>query len=327
MRFNVYMLVCALSILSGMEFGSYGQRLEEYIDFATGERCEKLGVDTVYKTIVAFEGLSICKIAYDYPERCKICISGPGLKPLIVNGVDGYDGGRGSPRPAITATEIYTGYADIATAQKVYGDNPSSDEFTITAIDDKSYRVKINWVRIETYDFMKDYEWWRITGSRDNPGEYGDPLLPALELTFNKSENPELNKLYADNVEYTDFPNSPCTPMFYLPSCYDEEALFDPILPYDGFKPASIVGPSYAKDKKTLTFEFYPVAYDLNNNTIRVYHSFTLHRGEASLVQLTQSDDPAADVYYTIDGRIDPSPAKGRVYIRCRAGRYEKIVF
>lgn len=431
MKFNVYMLICALSILSGMEFGSYGQRLEEYIDFATGQRCERDRSDENYKCRIVEreDGLIDIYVPGGYVERdeCqpdaeRVLVGGvyqvnePGLPvypspyieipvPLHFDGKNSLEFVEGiyidipniSPMGCyahiasddrhctVIPIEPYAGfkpaehceiesyartghhydtyaiypvqydyenkvmrayskmsfrrtliesdkpqgmYADFATAQKVKGELPAGEQYIVTEANDGSIVVELNWAYVKRYPFFTSHEVWEFTDGWLTSDSESDPYLPGITVTIPRSEEADMNSLHVESAEYVDFANTLCAPSYRFSDYLGDDVIKGAIAPYDGFKPTAIVADSQATaaDGNAVSFRIRPLAYDLTNHTMRAYRKIVLRRGPQAGVSEIATDN-ASDVYYTIDGRIEPAPAKGRVYIRCRAGRYEKVVF
>lgn len=219
-------------------------------------------------------------------------------------------------------------YADFATAEKVKGELPVGNQYTVTDAGDGSITVELNWAYIKRYPFFTGHEVWEFTDGWLTSDSENDPYLPGITVTIPRLEDEGLNSLHVESAEYADFENTLCAPSYRFSDYLGDDVIKGTITPYDGFKPAAIIGgaPAAAEDANAVSFRIRPIAYDLNNRTMRAYRKLVLRRGAQSGVSETATDN-ADDVYYTIDGRIEPSPAQGRVYIRCRAGRYEKVVF
>lgn len=281
-------------------------------------------VDTMVKKLVYFDVLRDGRIDYNFTDRCKICISGQNIKPIVFNGKDGYDGRI--PIMGISRSNDNEWYANFITGEKEKSVPTGDYGYKYLEYPDGRVEINVNGAVVKNIDVNNDSELWSIVGGSMNADEFGDPLVPMITLLLEKSDDESFNNFELIEAQYVDFPDSKCITEFYLEDDCGE-IVYDPLIPYSGIKPARLFDVYESKlNKNFLCLEIYPVKYDYEHKIMRAYNKIRLMRGQDSGISEIISNQ-TMDEFYTIDGFLSVKPIKGQFYIRKRGNEYKKILY
>lgn len=289
-------------------------------------------VDTLWNQPIAYQVLRNTFIPAINPDRCKICISGKNIKPLIINGAVGYDG-----RGVYRSPEIrdYVNFKTGEISPREYSSDIDKD-YIINQYENGDVEVIVNGAYIfpaKRYDSIyeeKDLV-WRIPGA-GLLGDVGAPALPTIMFTIKRFYDPGLDELYLAECDYRDYivehygavqwPQADCI------DCPEREYM--PLIPYVGFRPEKQFSVTFRsglfQDPTILHMTVVPMQYKYDTMTLRAYSRMLFKRGEPSGTA-TIEEDADSSVYYTIDGRPEPNPTKGGVYIRADRNGPKKVIF
>ena len=288
-------------------------------------------VDTVSKKLLAYESLHPGKINIKYPDRCKLCITGHNVYPLVLDASQ-CNGEWSHKAPARNSYKI--GYADFLTGTKHDIDIDYSAppvNFTYFENEYGILTVKIDGAIINTDPCQPDAEeWWIWPGY--TPRNWGKPMIPLIEIPVIQSENPEMNVLTLEEADYIDFDNTICMSP-YAEIAYSDNGgccTVEPYTPYTGFFPENITDGKLHEIKNpdnSTGLIIRPVQYDHEKKTMRAYRYLKFRRGTSSGIHITDNESDITPTYLSIDGcRVD-NPIKGRIYIECKGNRRNKIIF
>lgn len=206
-------------------------------------------IDLVFNETIAYQELRPCKISALYPNRCKICISGRNIRPLVVKGSDGYDP-RVNPyfRNPEDFEEGHEVFIDINTG--IYYDKLlDEDEFQNRKCFQEYENGEIVYELSEAvvYSDKWNRQYWHIPQSNLITDIYV-PAIPYVSLIINKSSNPEFNDVYISDCEFKCFENLFCQFTDEPQSPYDD-ITFNPNTPQD----TSVFGPTLYVSKYQTT--------------------------------------------------------------------------
>lgn len=293
-------------------------------------------VDTFRNTLLVYETLQDKKYTVSYPKRCKICISGHNVEPLIVKGGDGHTPGWSRNSKALNHNY---NFVDVWTGEKKIKEiDEEKDAYTLEMKENGIIEVSLPGIEVLYEEDCPGKELWTIVGGRWFYYQACDePTLPWIELNrLDMEPYPEYYDFKLLDSEYVDFPDIDCMWPCFIPDAIGVDPVFHPYLPYTGFYPENIFRSEHYQlnDEKTnrpygsfVYLRFDPVQYDSENMVMRVHRKIRVQRilPETGVESISASEDPVS--YFTIDGLPVDNPQKGKLYIRCKGTEFSKIIF
>lgn len=291
-------------------------------------------VDTVSNKIMALESLRDCKLEVTNPERCKLCISGHNVKPIIVKDSYGGPWGRG-----IAKSQNEWTYVDFSNGER-HKISPTDDKcFSIKELDGGIVDIDIEGAYVFSHVNSPDKEYWEIGDqiwSRLIDLDSSTAQLPAIQYEFLLGDNENPNNIKVIDYDRITIPNVDFMGALMrvdllTPDGSDPDYALK-VFPYDGecpdfFIETESVSTYIDKYKKChCIITILPVRYNSVTKEAYVYRHLRLQRTDPASVDLTEIETSDA-VYHTIDGRVEPSPETGRIYIRSIGSKREKIVY
>lgn len=282
-------------------------------------------VDTLYNDIVAHQELRPCNITTLYPNRCKICISGRNLRPLVVNGKDGYDP-RINPnfRSPGEGNSIFLDIESGIYYEKPYDYNEFNNRksFYEDENGDIIYEIKEAEIKSDKWD----REYWHLPNSRLY-SNFEVPAIPKVTLLIDKHSDIDVKNIHIADFEFKDFNNVYCgwtgEP---VPPEYD--IVFNPNAParYKGFWPEKPIVEVSENGNNTIKLEFTPILYSDEDRTMRVLHRIKFKRSAPEAGIELYKEESGEIEYFTIDG-LPVNEPQGGIYIRRQGNKFEKVRF
>lgn len=206
--------------------------------------------------------------------------------------------------------------------------------------DDKLIEIRLPGFIIEKTDVENTELWLLPRGSAINRTATSLLCVPSVNLSTLLLTNHEDDVYIYRDGEYVDFDNINLATNSYYIEPYTNEFIYGDPEPYEGFWPEDCTSPVYPKmngrdqyDRKLVKYEFHPVQYDYENKIARVYRKMTFKRVPAAYISGVENfeNDPNngyfTELYYTIDGRPEPNPKEGKIYLVNRNGQWSKIIY
>lgn len=285
-------------------------------------------VDTTFNNIIAHQELKQCKIQALYPDKCKICISGRNLIPLIVNGSEGYD-----PRinPILNRQDgddpnraIYLDVKNEIYYDKPYDYNEFHNRKSFYEDENGDIVYEIEEAVINPDKWNRQY--WELPNSRVI-NEIVVPAIPYVTLQIDKKEIADLNNIYIADSEFKDFNNIFCMWTGEAPDPTVDVA-FNPNRPpvFKGFWPEKPIVEISEDDEIHLKLQFTPIQYSDETRTFRVHHKIIFKRGlDQSGIDLYMPDSNEIE-YFGLDGIPVKEPQKGCIYVKKQGNKFTKVI-
>lgn len=238
----------------------------------------------------------------------------------------------------------YSGdYIDFATGQRC--DDPAHrplwrSGYEIRQTDDNEITIVSNYALVATWEMQPSTEYWDIPGSFYNKDFDACPLIPIIKYTVNKHELDELNSFHIESLDYVDFhevncmagwavwdPTSESSRNDVYDSSLTRSIHIEGIRPYSGFFPSDRDLLHVIDTTDNYDLFITPLQYDMENQVMRVNRKIIIRRGseESSVSDFNMDDEQCT--YYSLDGRIEPNPIKGNIYIKKSGDNFSKIIF
>lgn len=224
-------------------------------------------------------------------------------------------------------------YVDFKTGEISPREYSTDIDYVINKYENGDVEVIVNGAyifRANEFDFVADEKdvVWLTSGGSLARYDVGQPNIYFLKFSIKRSFEPELNKLYLAECDYRDYIVENYGAVQWLEAdCIDcPEREYAPLIPYEGFRPEIQFHTSSTDDPTILAMTVFPMKYNYETKTLRAYSRMLFKRGEPSGTA-TIEEDADSSVYYTIDGRPEPNPTKGGVYIRTDRNGPKKVIF
>lgn len=281
-------------------------------------------VDTVSHNQICRLPLQECFIEVDEPDNCKICISGNFIAPIVF---DGYSIPINNIMEPTFLPGEFIKYANFSTGvydEDKYLPNGQMD-YTVDFISDNEFEVTFNGAYIFESKVGNNSEQWVIRNSMEN-GVFGDPYLPIVPIILdnqNLTEDDRYDLISSSEVYFDDVD---CSPVFADVDA-NEMTHWDPIVPYNGYKPFDFYYVNKSQYTGDYIFYVYPLAYNWEDRVMRAYYKLRFKKhGDFNCIKEHYLYDQN-EIYYSIDGNVIATPKKGNLYIKCSNGLYSKVIY
>lgn len=257
-----------------------------------------------------------------------------GMSADIVKDSYGGNWGRG-----IAKSQNEWTYVDFSNGER-HKISPTDDKcFSIKEFDGGIVDIDIEGAYVFSHVNSPDKEYWEIGDqiwSRLIDLDSSTAQLPAIQYEFLLGDNENPNNIKVIDYDRITIPNVDFMGALMrvdllTPDGSDPDYALK-VFPYDGecpdfFIETESVSTYIDKYKKChCIITILPVRYNSVTKEAYVYRHLRLQRTDSASVDLTEIETSDA-VYHTIDGRVEPSPETGRIYIRSIGSKREKIVY
>lgn len=290
-------------------------------------------VDTISNKIVAIEALKNTTITYGNIGRCKLCISGHNMRPLIT------DKSTVAIRGVAAKKENYIEYLDFTTNQRrvVNEEIEQPNAYNIDQLGDGIIDIKTNGVYIQHFASYPEGEVWSpILRAACQPQR--NVSVCSLKFQSLSSTEPDIKDFHILSAEYIEFPN-----VIHLGESYlyadmadipnGDRLWFKEIQPYSGYYPDHIIREcsiNYWLDGKKHLYltelELDPYSYNFEDKTMRVYTHIRIKHDYPAKNDSIRIESENIE-YFRIDGMIELNPQKGNLYIQKKGNSFEKIIY
>ena len=299
-------------------------------------------IDTLRSRILAHQLLTDCKIQTSYPKRCKVVISGYDLRPLIIDGAKGYSLWETLNKPKAEEDDeeddgigrwLFEAFNYTPPYKRYWSPIPGCLTYNEIKVADDARDLEFFGAFVYRSDLHPDCESYTLMPSfdGDSPTEMGCPWFGWQTYIVRKDlkvPNPRCQIIDGDYFELSDIdiiPNG-----IYQTDIHNDKhrivsGTYEPIKPYSGWWPEM---DEMIKPNETIAgyFDFCPFQYNYETRTVRFYTRLRLQFSEQSDVSSIYEDEDSP-VFYTVDGRLEPNPQHGKIYLRKSSKGFDKILF
>ena len=274
--------------------------------------------------------------------RCKVVISGYDLRPLIIDGAKGYSLWETLNKPKAEEDDeeddgigrwLFEAFNYTPPYKRYWSPIPGCLTYNEIKVADDARDLEFFGAFVYRSDLHPGCESYTLMPSfdGDSPTEMGCPWFGWQTYIVRKDlkvPNPRCQIIDGDYFELSDIdiiPNG-----IYQTDIHNDKhrivsGTYEPIKPYSGWWPEM---DEMIKPNETIAgyFDFCPFQYNYETRTVRFYTRLRLQFSEQSDVSSIYEDEDSP-VFYTVDGRLEPNPQHGKIYLRKSSKGFDKILF